>query len=373
MHVVCAAIANNHLLKAAIRYFCKQRMKNFFEKWTDWELWPFWMRYVNISPMWLWYCLRSRSMWFFTPSNPSITFGGFEGESKKEMYEQLPPGSFPKTIYITPGITFEQLKKQVEDAGFTLPFIVKPDVGMAGILFRKIDAWEQLESYHAKMPVDYLVQDLVPFPIEFSVFYYRYPGSKTGVITGFLEKEPMHVFGDGSSTLNQLIHRHPKAKYRLEELLAWHEKKLSAILPAGEKYYLSYAANLNRGANFVNLHKEIDKRLREVFDNLNMYSREFYYGRYDLKAASLEDLKQGKNFQLLEYNGSGAEPNHVYNSGYRLRDAHKEILKHWKVLYEISKISHQQGVPYWSFSKGWRFLQDAKKHFKLLISLDTRI
>jgi hypothetical protein len=348
-------------------------MKAFFEKWTNWELWPFWMRYVNISPMWLWYCLRARSIWFFTPSNPGITFGGFEGESKKEMYEQLPPGSFPKTIYIQPGISYDNLKEQVSAAGFELPFIVKPDVGMAGILFRKIETEEQLKKYHSKMPVEYIVQDLVLYPIEFSVFYYRYPGSKTGVITGFLEKEPMHVFGNGSASLRELILQHPKAKYRLEELLAWHESNLERIVEMDEKFYLSYAANLNRGANFINLQKEIDKQLTEVFDGINLYSREFYYGRYDLKAASLEDLKQGKNFTILEYNGSGAEPNHVYNSGYRLREAHKEILKHWKVLYEISMISHKNGMPFWPFSKGRAFLKKAKEHFKILEALDGKV
>ncbi|MDB5253672.1 MAG: hypothetical protein JWP27_2841, partial [Flaviaesturariibacter sp.] len=98
-------------------------MKLFFEKWRNWELWPFWMRYVNITPTWLGYCLRARSLWFFTPSNPTLTFGGFEGESKKEMYEQLPPGSFPRTIYITPGQSFETVLKAVSDAGFSYPFI----------------------------------------------------------------------------------------------------------------------------------------------------------------------------------------------------------------------------------------------------------
>lgn len=289
------------------------------------------------------------------------------------MYEQLPPGSYPKTIYIQPGIPFDQLKAQIGLAGFDLPFIVKPDVGMAGILFRKIETEEQLKNYHRKMPVEYIVQELVLYPIEFSVFYYRYPGSKTGVITGLLEKEPMHIYGNGLSTLRELIHKHPKAKYRLEELLAWHENILERILDDNEKFYLSHAANLNRGASFINLHKKIDKPLTEVFDGINLYSKEFYYGRYDLKAESLEDLKQGKNFSILEYNGSGAEPNHVYNSGYRLRDAHKEILRHWKVLYEISMISHRNGMPFWSFSKGRAFLRKAKEHFKVLEALDSQV
>ena len=43
------------------------------------------------------------------------------------------------------------------------------------------------------------------------------------------------------------------------------------------------------------------------------------------------------NYVILEFNGSGAEPNHVYNAGYSLFEAYEEILKHWKALYKISK------------------------------------
>jgi hypothetical protein len=346
-------------------------MSRFAEKWKNWELWPFWMRYVNITPTWLSYCARAGSFWFFTPSNPTLTFGGFEGESKKEMYEQLPPGSFPKTIYIAPGIPFDAVQQQVAAASFSYPFIVKPDVGMAGILFRKIENEEQLLRYHKALPVEYIVQDLITYPIEYSVFYYRFPDQQKGVITGFLEKEPMNVIGDGKTSLKDLMAVHPKAKYRLEELEGWHADKLQTILPKGEKYFLTHAANLNRGGNFINLHHEIDDRLLAVFDNLNHYSKQFFYGRYDLKAASLEDLKAGRNFQLLEYNGSGAEPNHVYNSGYSLRAAHAEILKHWEALYKISVHNHKAGIPYWSVRRGWRFLKASNKHFKRLAELDA--
>lgn len=341
------------------------------EKWKNWELWPFWLRYLNITPMWFWYCLRARSAWFFTPSNPTLTFGGFEGESKKEMYEQLPPASYPKTVYIKPGVPFGEVLKAISDAGFKYPFIVKPDVGMAGILFRKIETEKHLQHYHSKLPVEYLVQDLIHFPIEFSVFYYRHPEHLNGVITGFLEKEPMNVTGNGIDDLLQLIEAHPKAKYRMAELLSWHKERLDVVLPAGEKFYLSHAANLNRGANFINLQNEIDEDLHKVFDELNLYSKTFFYGRYDLKAASLEDLKKGKNFLLLEYNGSGAEPNHVYNSGYTLRAAHKEILRHWKVLFQISLYNHNKGIPYWNFSKGRRFLRQSTRHFELLNKIDA--
>ncbi|MEI2749342.1 MAG: hypothetical protein V9E88_11350 [Ferruginibacter sp.] len=53
--------------------------------------------------------------------------------------------------------------------------IVKPEVGGQGILFRKIDNREQLESYHRQVPVEYIVQQMVSYPVELSVFYIRHP------------------------------------------------------------------------------------------------------------------------------------------------------------------------------------------------------
>ncbi len=347
-------------------------MTEFLKKWKNWEQWPFWLRYFNITPVWLWYCLRARSFWFFTPSNPTLTFGGFEGESKQEMYEQLPPASFPKTVYILPGIPSTELLSIIHESGFQYPFIAKPDVGMSGILFRKIISEGQLLQYHALMPVNYIVQELVHFPEEYSVFYYRYPYEQKGVITGFLKKEPMNVSGNGRDNLKTLIENHPQARYRLQELISWHNQKLNYVLPEGEKYFLTHAANLNRGASFINLHREIDNELHAVFDKLNHHSKAFYYGRYDLKAKSPEDLKQGKNFLILEYNGSGAEPNHVYHSGYTLRRAHNEILKHWKILFKISMYNHKHGIAFWPFQLGWQYLKKAEKHFDLLKELDTR-
>jgi hypothetical protein len=342
------------------------------EKLNNWELWPFGLRYLAITPVWLWYCLRSGSPWFFSASNPTLTFGGFEGEGKKEMYDLLPQTSYPKTIYINKADPYDKLVQLVRENNFTYPFCVKPEVGMKGLLFRKVDKEEQLKYYHENVPLDYLVQELIEFPIEASVFYYRYPNQAKGVITGFIQKELMEVVGDGKSSLIELILQHPKARYREAEMRIKHADNLQMILPAAKRYYLAHAANLNRGANFVNLNHLINDELTAVFDAISLPTQ-FYYGRYDLKCHSIDDLRQGKNFLILEFNGSGAEPNHVYNAGYSLWQAQKEFLKHWKVLYKISRHNYKNGISYWPFSKGWKFLKEAKAHLKLLEQYDQKI
>lgn len=286
------------------------------------------------------------------------------------MYDQLPPHTVPRTIYIMHDLDFEEVTQKLSHAGFSYPFIVKPDVGMKGILFRKIDTEEQLRKYHERIPVEYIVQDLIELPVEVSVFYYRHPASPTGTVSGFIEKELLHVIGDGIHTLRQLIENHPRARLRMLEMEHRHAHRFDRVIEQDHIFYLSYAGNHNRGAHFTNLHKEIDEPLRQVFDELSLYSKHFYYGRYDIKTTSLEDLKAGRNFLILEYNGCGAEPNHIYDCNMKLTDAYREILKHWKALYEISRYNHQNGFPYWSFRRGYRFLKQSQEHFKLLEKYD---
>jgi hypothetical protein len=344
--------------------------RNFFERIFNWELWPFALIYFPISFVWVWYIIKSRAVWFFTPSNPTIAFGGFEGEGKKEMYDQLPPHTVPLTIYIMHDLPFSEVKKRIAEAGFEYPFIVKPDVGMKGILFRKIDTEDQLQKYHERIPVEYIVQALIEMPVEVSVFYYRHPQNKKGTVSGFIDKELLHVKGNGVSSLKELIEQHARAKHRLEEMRHRHGHRFERIIEKDHIFYLSYAGNHNRGAHFTNLKEEIDENLHRVFDELSHYSKKFYYGRYDIKTTSINDLKAGKNFMILEYNGCGAEPNHIYDCNMKLVDAYREILKHWKALYEISKYNHNNGHPYWSFVKGYRFIKASQQHFKLLQKYD---
>jgi hypothetical protein len=351
----------------------KLQVKRLIKQLSDWEHWPFKILYAPLTPIWLWYIIRSGSVWFFTPSNPKLTFGGMEGEPKQEMHDLLPPEFAPATFNVLPTIDFEKVEQSLLTYKIDFPLIVKPEVGGQGILFRKLDSLEDLKYYHTKVPVEYIVQEMITYPMEVSVFYYRHPHQLKGKVTGFLHKIPLLVIGDGVQTLHELIKLHPKASKRDAELKIAHELNLNKVLPEGEKYMLSYAANHNRGAQFINLQNEIDDRLVCIFDKISLDLNDFFYGRYDIMCTSVEDLKQEKNFSILEYNGCGAEPNHFYDTGYTLMGAYKEILMHWKALYEISSYNNKQGIKYWAFFKGVKFLAATKKHYKIIKEADKLI
>lgn len=346
---------------------------NLLQKIKNWEQWPFKILYAPITPVWFWYMIRSRAVWFFTPSNPKLTFGGMEGEPKKEMHDLLPEHLCPSFFNVKPGEDFSFVIENLKKHSIHFPLIVKPEVGGQGILFRKIDNEQQLKNYHKQVPVEYFVQQLILYPLEVSLFYYRYPNQTKGVVTGFLQKIPMQVTGDGIHSLEELILMNSKSKKRIAELSLQHLHNFKQVLSKDEKYILSFAANHNRGARFIDLKDEINDKIGATLDEISVSVNDFFYGRYDIMCNSLEELKQGKNFVILEYNGCGAEPNHFYDTGYTLIEAWKEILKHWKILYDISRMNHKAGIPYWPLLKGIRFRISTKKHYKKIKAADKII
>ncbi|MBO0938355.1 hypothetical protein J2I47_17520 [Fibrella sp. HMF5335] len=340
---------------------------------THWETWDYRIKLIPLLPIWFWHCLRSRSPWFFTPSNPTLTFGGFEGEGKREMYEQLPPDLYPKSMYISPDADFSEVAQQVTATFGEYPVAVKPNVGMMGLLFRIIHSPDDLRQYHEQVGVDYIVQALITYPIEVSVFYYRMPGAERGTITGFVRKDELAVVGNGRDTLWTLIQAYAPVRYRLPEMQAKHANRLDMVVPAGELYALSHALNQTRGGQLVSLAHEKDEQLLALFDRLSHYTGQFYFGRYDIKTTSVADLKAGRNFSILEFNGAGAAPHHVYGNGHSLWQAYDIVLHHWAMLAKISRENHRRGVPYWGFRQGWKQLKDAQIHLQHLKRMDLTL
>jgi len=352
-------------------------MKNFKQLCyvlTHWEQWHYNVKYILLSPVWMWYSLRARSFYFFTAANPTLTFGGMEGGPKKEIYDLLPKQTYPNSIYINPSCTLKQVETLMIENNLAFPIAVKPNIGMMGLMFRKIDNKEELSIYHETITAEYILQELVDYPIEVSVFYYRMPNKEKGNITGFVRKEALEVVGDGSSTLEtlmqQLINR-PGFKY--EEWANKHMARLKEVIPLGEIFKLSWVANLSRGARLISLEEDKDEKLLTVFDNLSLASRNLFYGRYDIKCKSVEELKEGKNFLILEFNGAGAEPHHMYGNGNSFLQAAKIIVHHWNMLFTIAKYHNRQGVKYPTLREGLRFTKRANKHFDNLRELDIRM
>ena len=339
----------------------------FFIRLFNWEYWPFHLLYTPVYFYWLWLGIRNRSFFFFSTSNPTIKNGGFLLESKKEIYDLIPKKYYPTTLIFKPGSSFNDVINEIKHTGLPYPIIGKPNIGMQGKAVKKIETDEDLAAYISASKVDFLIQEFVPFQNEVGIFYYRFPDKSTGNISGIVQKEFLAVTGDGSSTMEALLRRDRRFILQLETLRLSYGDSFNAILKAGERQVLVPYGNHVRGAKFLDGSHLIDGSLTQVIDEACKQIDGFYFGRLDIRYNSWEELKRGKNFSIIELNGAGSEPTHMYDPGHTILFAWKEIIRHLNILSRISRMNHKgYKLPYMKMADGLQMFRDNSKYIKIL-------
>jgi hypothetical protein len=338
----------------------KFRNSNFIIRLSAWEYWPFGIVQLPLFIYWVWLSLRARSFIFFSASNPTIVLGGMFGESKNDVLN-LVPGQFkPKTVLVEAPSTTEEVMRVMNTQGFTFPVIFKPDLGERGFMVKKIAGENQITPYLQSLNKDFLIQEFLDLPLELGVFYTRFPQEAEGHVTSVVIKDMLTVTGNGNATLQQLILDKPRAKLQWHKLSIAHADRLGEILPAGEKFVLNSIGNHSLGTTFVNGEHLINAKLSKTFDTISKQIDGFYFGRYDLRCASLEDLYEG-NVKIMELNGCGAEPAHIYHPGFSLWRALGILFTHWKNIFLISMQNHKRGVEFTSFREAREIFKKFKE------------
>lgn len=317
----------------------------FFIKMKSWEYWPFGIVQLPLFVYFGWLSLRARSLAFFSASNPGIVMGGMFGESKYDVLSKVPHQYAPATVLIKVPATSEQIGKIMTSHGMKFPVIAKPDLGERGFRVKKIRDHAELVHYLKDQRFDFLLQDFVDLPLEFGVFYTRFPNEKRGHVTSVVMKEMLAVVGDGQSTLEQLILRIDRAKLQWNSLKETFRARLSEVIPLGERLELVSIGNHCLGTKFLDGSHLINDELHRTFDNISKQIPEFYFGRFDLRCNRMEDLYTG-NFMVMELNGCGAEPAHIYHPGYPLSKAMGVLFKHWQNIFIIARQNKQRGAAY---------------------------
>jgi hypothetical protein len=325
-----------------------------------WEYWPFIIVQFPLFIYWGWLSLRARSLFFFSASNPSIETGGMFGESKYAVLNLIPQQYKPTTLFIVAGTPVEEAIDQLLAHHLSFPVIAKPDLGERGFMVKKISSKAELITYSQTLKRDFLIQEFLDLPIELGVFYTRLPNEATGTVTSVVIKDMLAVTGDGTSTIQELILAKPRAKLQWKKLQAVYAHTLETILPAGTKFVLNTIGNHSLGTTFLNGEYLINDKLSATFDHISKQVAGFYFGRYDLRCASIEDLYAG-NVKIMELNGCGAEPAHIYHPGFSLWKAWAVLFTHWKNIFRISMQNHKQGVRFMSFREGKAYYQKFKE------------
>ena len=228
---------------------------------------------------------------------------------------------------------------------------------MRGLAAKRVDTVDELIKTAPKFEIDFLIQEFISYKNEVGIFYYRYPGQPKGAVSGIVGKEFLSITGDGKSSLRQLLQRDRRFILQLDSLQEEYGDKLDRILQNNETEILIPYGNHARGSKFLDYSYLIDDDIITLIDNISLQVPDFFYGRLDLRYNNWEELKQGKNFSIIELNGAGSEPTHIYDPRHSLFFAWKEIIRHWIILWQISRKNHQLGFPYMSFREGFKMFR----------------
>jgi len=320
-----------------------QNIKNSqkYIRWTQWEYWPMAAFYIPVFPYYVFLSIRAGHPFFYVAANPAIRSGGSGFESKYDTIKLLPQKWCPKTVLAKKGTEFKDVKIALREKEIEFPMIAKPDVGFRGLLVEKVTNFDQLKAHIQKYKINFIIQEFIESPIEFSVFYHKIPGETKGKITSLTIKEFLQINGDGKTKFGDLINQSSRAKVILDDLKLRYKNSWHSIPVKGKRIIVVEIGNHARGTHFINGNHLIDDKLHNLFDELNDKVPGWNYGRVDVRCDDIQALKNG-DFKIIEINGVLSEPTHIYDSTKTTYwQAVREIARHWKILYHVATKNHK--------------------------------
>jgi len=316
-----------------------------------WEFWPQAVFYLPVAGKYLLLAIRYRSLTLPTIANPGMQTGGLIGETKFETLDDL-MRAYPEFTAETHRVRFVSVEQQADEIcrirserNIPYPVVLKPDVGQRGDGFRLIHSDEEARSYPALFARDVLIQKYDPGPEEAGIFYYRLPREAHGKIFAITEKVFPVVTGDGRQTLEELILRDPRASLVAGTYLRRFASQRSRILEAGERLKLVEAGNHCQGAIFLDGWRLYSVELEKRIDRISRSAPGFFVGRYDVRYASEDALRAGRDFRIIELNGISSEATSIYDPANSLWSAYRTLFRQWEIIFAIAAENRSLGLP----------------------------
>jgi len=336
--------------------------------------------YIPVGLRWFLLAIRYHSLTLPSVSNPMIETGGFMGESKGEVMNQV--GEDQRSwvaefvsLHRNGADSESDLVKAVslmEEKGLSFPIVAKPDIGWNGYGVRLIEDSINLHKYIAVFPSGekILLQRPVNHDGEAGIFYVRMPGEETGRIYSITLRYFPYVIGNGKSTLRQLIQTDPRTKMRADfylggksNHLGFGKEDLEHIPGEGELIRLAFIGSLRVGGLYRDASHLATPELTQRFNLIAKSMPEFYYGRFDIRFESTDLLKEGKGFTIIEINGAGAEAIQAWDPDVSLSNLYREFFKAQSLLFKVAALNRKRGFKPMSF---WTFLKAVRRQNRLI-------
>jgi len=327
---------------------------------SPFEFLPSLITYGPVVMQWIALGLRHGDLSLPTAANPSITTGGLCGESKIAILDLVAPAErrwiAPYTGFTTGTDDMQRASAALSAAGLSLPIVVKPDIGCNGTGVRLARNEAALHDALAAFPrgVRLVLQALVEHEGEAGLFYIRRPDALNGRITSLTLKHAPTVTGDGSCTLRALIEADPRHSKLQNLYLAQLATRLSSVPARGERVRLVFAGNHCKGSIFRNGAGEITPALTARIDAIAKSLPDFHFGRIDLRFNSLQSLRLGQEFSIIEINGVGSEATHIWDPDTSLREIFAAQFRHYGEAFAIGNAMRRRGAKSSGVRAMWR-------------------
>ncbi len=335
------------------------RLTTRLASWLHWEFWPAWMFYAPVALYCLWLALKHRSLTLPTAANPGIFSGGLIGESKMATLQRLMDTSpeFTADAELLLSSTLEDrlaaLREIRQRRSIGYPFILKPDVGQRGAGVKLIHDEDQAIAYLKLTRAPLLLQRYAPGPHEVGIFYYRFPDELCGHVFAITEKVFPILMGDGRSSIADLVWVDPRARFMAAKYLGRLKGRENEVLPTGQTLRLVEAGNHAQGCIFRDGMRLCTPELVDRIDRISQKIAGFNVGRYDIRYSNEDDLRAGKNLQIVELNGAASEATSIYDARNSLFTAYRTLFRQWELVFAIGAANRRNGCAPTGLSTLW--------------------
>lgn len=328
------------------------------------EYWPAWAFYAPLIPYTLYLALKHRGYTLPTCVNPAIeNGGGWVGESKHAILAHfLRAGLVTTPGSPTPGILPTFLIPADEDAPrraalaqdimrrerLTFPIVLKPDQAQRGHAFKVARRDSDLDDYFRSMTTDAILQVYHNGPHECGILWVRHARPTTTASAGFnysiTRKEFPVLEGDGTRTLEQLIHDHPRFRKQAAVFLDRFAGELTRVPSRGERLHLAASGNHCQGTLFKDGSDLDSPALLAAIERLALAFPDLDYGRFDIRYERDDLLRDGRHFAVVELNGATSEPTSMYDPSRSPLFAYRVLFGLWARIYELGALRRDAGV-----------------------------
>lgn len=314
------------------------------------ERMPKWLICIPLTLQWFWLALRYQSLTLPTIANPAITAGGLVGEGKLEYFDGMGSMALSATapycaVSTHKRHTGEELRETMRSAGLVFPVIAKPDLGLCGYGVRLLANRNELRDYLQAFPSHETVvlQQYLPQEGEAGIFYIRDPDAEAGRIIGLALRYFPRVVGDGKRTIAELIAADPRAQRLLQSPRHQTSYNPTRVPPPGEVVRLATIGSTRVGGLYRDGAAHITPQLTRAIDAIARDMPTFYFGRFDVRFDTLQDLSAGRAFSIMEVNGAGSEAIQAWDPETGVVAGFKMIFKKQSILFAIGNAMRRKG------------------------------